>query len=99
MYFYTLNHAAFNVTAGAAYFVEIRNTGGDTSGSSGCHWRWAWSNEGTLLYSVEDLEGSTSYVNSADPENTMSLAYGLDIEFGQIDPLPDPDPDPPFRMK
>ena len=104
VYFYSVNHAAFNVTAGVPYFVEIRNTGGDTSGSSGCHWRWAWSNEGTLLYSVEDLEGSTSYVNNADPENTMSLAFGLNIEFRRIDAIQDPPTGgdeelPPVKMK
>ena len=93
LYFYTANHAAVNVSAGTTYFVEIRNTGGDTTGSSGCHWRWAWSIDGTLLYSVEKLEGSSSYLNSTDPENTMNLAYGLDIEIQQMTLIPPPPPD------
>ncbi|MCH7546332.1 MAG: hypothetical protein IID30_08015 [Planctomycetes bacterium] len=86
MYFYNVSHDPVAVNAGATYFVEISNTGGDTTGSSGCHWRWAWSVDGTLLYSVEQLEGLNSYIRDENPENTMNLAYGLDIEIEQIDP-------------
>ncbi|MCH7547838.1 MAG: hypothetical protein IID30_15680, partial [Planctomycetes bacterium] len=95
LYFYTANHAAVNVTAGTTYFVEIRNTGGDTTGSSGCHWRWAWSVDGTLLYSVEQLEGQNNYFRDEDPENAMNLAYGLDIEIEQMELIPPPPEDPP----
>ena len=88
LYTYIANHAAVAVTAGTSYFVEIRNTGGDTNGATGCHWRWAWSEDGTILYSVQKLDDATSYLTVECVEVEMNLAFGLDIEFDQIDPDP-----------
>ena len=88
LYFFTLNHPAVSVTAGTPYFVEVRNTSGDTNGQSGCHWRWAWSKDGTILYSVEKNDNETSYLSAGNPENKMNLAFGLHIEMDPIDPSP-----------
>ena len=52
----------------------------------GCHWRWAWSNDGTDLYSCQLLDGETSYASAADLDHDVNLAFGLDIQFDTEDP-------------
>lgn len=86
LWVYFASHADVNVTAGKCYFVQIQNDGGDTDAETGCHWRWAWSDDGDDLYSCRLPEGETSYKNAADPDHAMNLAFGLDILFDTEDP-------------
>ena len=55
-------------------------------GNTGCHWRWAWSDAGSTMYSAFKSEYDDSYMDALDPDYIKNLAFSLNIEFDQIVP-------------
>ena len=80
---------AWELDAPGCCFVEIKNSGGDTTGSAGCHWRWAWSSDGEIEYSNVKGEAEASYAAASNPKKEKNLAFSIGIEFDweQIDVL------------
>ncbi len=89
IYVYNFSHTGVEVDEGVCYFVQIRNGGGDNTGATGCHWRWAWSDEGDDLYSCFKPEDEDNYEDTADPGIDMNLAFGLNIDWDTEDPETD----------
>jgi len=89
LYIYAATHTAVSFESGGCYFIEIKNSGGDTDGSSGCHWRWAWSGDGDIDYSVVKPESASSYAAASSNKKVKNLTLSLGIEFTweQIDVL------------
>ena len=65
VYMYTATNDAVSFESGGCYFIEIKNSGGDTDGASGCHWRWNWSSDGDIQYAVKKAESESSYANAS----------------------------------
>ncbi len=86
LWLYAFEHSPVAVTDGTCYFVEIKNAGGDTTGASGCHWRWAWSVDGQDIYSAKKPENADDYLDASDPDHAMNLAFGLNIQFNTYSP-------------
>jgi len=89
VYLYLATHSGVSLDSGGCYFVEIKNSGGDTTGSAGCHWRWAWSSDGEIEYSNVKGEAEASYAAASNPKKEKNLAFSIGIEFDweQIDVL------------